>query len=87
MALIPHVAPKKIIFAFRLSNKRLYIYFDYSKQTVDQFLGNPAYILIKNDRIYARRYINPTKKILLSNVCLIIPHESLENVLKEKLRT
>lgn len=61
------------------------IYLDY-KQTFDTYLQSRGYIILNNTKIPARCLINLAKKLLLSNVCLIIPREILLQHLKEKIR-
>ncbi len=83
-ALLPHVRPEQIIFAFRMSNQRLCIYFDNNK-SVDSFLRSPGYITLNSTKISARRLVNPAKKLLLSNVCPAIPHEPIIEHLINKI--
>ncbi len=81
LALLECVKPESIIFASRMSNARLCIYLD-SKATVDLFMEQYGYINLNDNRVVARRLINPAKKLLLSNVCPIIPNEILQDALQ-----
>uniref|UniRef100_A0A6P7GB56 Uncharacterized protein LOC114340037 n=1 Tax=Diabrotica virgifera virgifera TaxID=50390 RepID=A0A6P7GB56_DIAVI len=73
------VNPKDIIFASRISQNRICIYFS-SKQLVDNFLKNYGSIKISNQILTARKLITPSQRIVLSGVCpsTSIPHSILE---------
>lgn len=81
-ALLEHVLPKQICFASRMSNARMCVYLD-SKQSVNEYMQTSGYINVNNQRIEARRLVNPAKKLLLSNVNPVIPHHKIEKVLTE----
>ncbi len=78
------VPPTKIIFASRMSNGRMCIYFE-SLDTVDKFMQEQGEIQIRNHKITARRLINPLKRLTLSNVCPSIPHSVIEKELVDKI--
>jgi len=66
--------PNNIKFASRVSNNRFCIYFA-NKNIVEQIIAKQHYITINNTEIPYRRLINPAKRIILSNVQPIIPHD------------
>ncbi|KAE9545265.1 hypothetical protein AGLY_000808 [Aphis glycines] len=72
--------PKNIKFASRISNNRFCIYFA-SKNIVDQIITKQLYIVINNIKISYRRLINPAKRIIISNVQPIIPHDIITNAI------
>jgi len=72
--------PKNIKFASRISNNRFCIYFA-SKNIVDQIITKQPYIVINNIKISYRRLINPAKRIIISNVQPIIPHDIITNAI------
>lgn len=75
------IGPKNIIFASRIANNRICIYLS-SKQLVDQLLESRSSIQVGEAEVGMRRLITPAKRLLLSNVCPTIPHEIIENCLK-----
>lgn len=82
LALTESLKPDSIYFVSRMSNCRICIYLD-SKITVNFFMQDKRYIILNDTRINARRLVNPTKKLILSNAPPIIPHEFLEKELKQ----
>lgn len=69
--------PKNIKFASRIiSNNRFCIYFT-SKDIVEQIISKQPYIVVNDIKITYRRLINPAKRIILSNVQPIIPHDTI----------
>lgn len=76
------VHPKSILFASRISNNRICIYLS-SKDLVNSFLKKHQEIKIGDERIHIRRLVTPAQRLVLSNVCPTIPHNLLENHLKE----
>jgi len=66
--------PNNITFALRISNNRFCIYFS-NKNIVEQIIAKQPYITINNAEISYRRLINPAKRIIISNVQPIIPHD------------
>jgi len=66
--------PNNIKFASRISNNRFCIYFA-SKNIVEQIISKQPYIIINNTEISYRRLINPAKRIIISNVQPVIPHD------------
>lgn len=69
-----------IRFISRISNSRVCIYFD-SKQTADNLLERE--IKIRDKSLQILPLITKNKRIVLSNVCPVIPHHIIENRLKE----
>ncbi len=84
-ALLEFVKPETIHFASRMSNARLCVYLD-SRESVDKFMDHGGHIKVQNQKIQARKLVNPSKKLLLSNVCPIIPNEVLTTALTETLK-
>lgn len=76
------VGPKQISFASRISRNRICIFLS-SKQNVDEIVNNHGKIEIEGRTVTIRRLISPAKRIILSNVCPSIPHELLENALRD----
>jgi len=72
--------PNNIKFASRISNNRFCIYFA-SKNIVEQIITKQPYITINNTEISYRRLINPAKRIIISNVQPVIPHDIIEKAI------
>lgn len=69
--------PKNIIYASRLSNSRICMYLT-SQTIVDKFMNeHKGIIKINENIIQARRYVTPSERIVLSNVCPSIPNDIL----------
>ncbi|VVC37517.1 Hypothetical protein CINCED_3A003939 [Cinara cedri] len=66
--------PNNIKFASRIPNNRFCIYFS-SKNIVEKIIIKQPFITINNTEIPYRRLINPAKRIIISNVQPIIPHD------------
>lgn len=75
------VGPKNILFASRVSNNRICIYFS-SKEVVESFITEKEGILVNNTFIKARRLVSPAKRIILSNVSPSLPNEVIMEELK-----
>lgn len=75
------VDPKDILFAFRMSNGRMCLYFS-SKDIVNDFIENHGGVNINDTYVPARKLILPAQRIILSNVQPCIPHEVIEEVLR-----
>ncbi|KAK9680555.1 hypothetical protein QE152_g39002 [Popillia japonica] len=75
------IGPKHIIFASRIANNRICIYFS-SKEIVDKFLDNHKGITLQDKFINARRLVSTAKRVILSNVSPCIPHNIVEEHLK-----
>lgn len=75
------IGPKNIIFASRISNNRVCIYFS-SKEIIDEFMIKYGGITLKEKFITARRLVSQAKRVILSNVSPCIPHETIECHLK-----
>lgn len=78
------VAPVQVIFASRMSKGRYCIYFD-SKEIANSFTMEHGKLTVLGKDITARPLMNPAKRVLLSNVCPIIPHSIIENALNNLL--
>lgn len=77
------VDPKEILFASRMSNNRVCLYFS-SKNVVNDFIENHGGIQVNDIFISARKLILPAQRIILSNVSPCIPHSVVEEELKNK---
>lgn len=75
------VDPKDILFASRMSNNRICLYFS-SKTIVDNFIENHGGVNINDIYVAARKLILPAKRVVLSNVSPCIPHAIIEDELK-----
>ncbi|CAG9815998.1 unnamed protein product [Phaedon cochleariae] len=76
------INPKNILFASRLSNKRICMYLS-SKETVDKFMNENGMIEINGESLRARRLITPAERLVLSNVSPTIPHDLLNHELQK----
>lgn len=74
------INPKNIIFASRISNERICIYLS-SKAHVEQLISKHPNITIGNQQIEIRRLINPSKRLIISNICPTIPNKTIEEKL------
>jgi len=75
--------PKNIKFVSRISNSRFCIFFN-DKNTVDFLIDNhPSIKLNDHTIIKIRRLINPSKRIIISNVSPAIPNDSILLHLKD----
>ena len=52
---------------------------------MDVFFKQSGFINLKNQRVPAQKLINPTTKLIMSNVCPVIPDEKIEEVLTKKV--
>lgn len=84
LSLIEYVPGNAVLFSSRMSNNRLCVYLD-SKKTVDNLVSKHEEILVKNKHVKIRRLINPSRKLLISNVCPIIPNSVIEETLIQKV--
>ncbi|CAH1113465.1 unnamed protein product [Psylliodes chrysocephalus] len=75
------IGPKHISFASRISSNRICIYLG-STELVDNLVKSYSTIQVQNLILNIRRLISPTKRILISNVSPFIPHEVIENAVK-----
>ena len=75
--------PANIRFASRIFQGRVCFYLD-SKATADSLIDYNAKITLENQVIEIRPLISRMKRIILSNVCPIIPHEEILQVLDKK---
>ena len=75
------ISPKNIVFVSRISNNRFCIFLS-SKQILDLLLESTQYITINDQQIPIRRLINPSKRIVISNVCPSIPNHVILDALK-----
>lgn len=76
------VDPSQIRFLSRISNNRVCVYLS-SKSVADDIVENKQFITIQNQRLPIRPLINRNKRIIISNVCPIIPHSEIEKRLQE----
>lgn len=75
------VGPLNILAASRISNGRLCMFLQ-STGLVDVIVKNHSTVKIGENTIHVRRLINPSKRIIISNVPAIIPHSSLESLIQ-----
>lgn len=73
-------SPANIRFVSRISNSRICLYLA-TKQIADELLDKK--IILKDNALAIRPLISRAKRIILSNVCPVIPHEFLENELRK----
>ena len=69
-------------FISRIANSRICVYMD-SKQTADELIDVIKKIKVKDNLLEIRPLITRNKRIVLSNVCPIIPHEVIEEKFNE----
>lgn len=74
------ISPKNIVYASRISNNRFCIFLS-SKQILDSLLASTQTITINEHTIEIRRLINPSKRIVISNVCPSIPNHVILDAL------
>lgn len=77
------VGPKNIVSASRIANNRICIYLS-NKQIAENLVNIHQTIQINGINIKLRKLITPSKRILISNVCSSIPHQLIEDALKEQ---
>lgn len=75
------IGPEKITHYSKLSHNRINIYLN-NKQTADEFVKRNPTIHIKNNTIIVRHLLTPNKRIVISNACPTIPHNAIENELR-----
>lgn len=75
------VKPINIIFISRISNQRFCIFLS-SKQVLDNLMQQTQTIKINDQLIQIRRLVNPTKRVVISNVCPSIPNRAILDALK-----
>lgn len=71
-----------ILFASRISNNRICLYLS-SKQIVEDVINHHSTIRIHNQETSIRRLVSPARRIILSNVAPTIPHELLEDTIRD----
>ena len=73
-----------ITFVSRISNNSFCIFLS-SKQILDSLIQITKSIKINDQIIQIRRFINPAKRFIISNVCPSIPKQGIVNALKKIL--
>lgn len=76
------IDPSQIRFLSRISNNRICTYLS-SKSIVDEIVDNKKYVIIQNQKLPIRPLISRNKRIIISNVCPVIPHTEIEKKLIE----
>ncbi|KAH0555268.1 hypothetical protein KQX54_016621 [Cotesia glomerata] len=71
------VKPESIKFVSRISNNRVCIYLA-NKQIVQDLVKNHPKIKVNNSIVHIRPLITKNIRVVLSNVCPIIPHDVIE---------
>lgn len=74
--------PTSIRFISRIANSRICVYLD-SKQTADELVDVIKNVKVKDNLLEIRPLITRNKRIVLSNVCPIIPHELIVEKFKD----
>lgn len=75
------VKPENILYVSRISNSRICLYLS-SKELVANLCDNNTQVNIGNTNLSIRPLISKSKRIIISNVCPIIPHSVIETELK-----
>lgn len=68
--------PENILFMSRISKDRFCVFLS-SVELVDCVVNHPTPITINGKQIKIRKYFNPDKRIIISNVCPTIPNETI----------
>lgn len=68
------VHPSNVRFVSRISNNRICIFLS-SREEAEKFTDNHKTILIKDQLLHVRPLINRHTRVIISNVCPIIPHD------------
>lgn len=76
------VDPSNIIFISRISKDRYCIFLS-SRELVDKIVNHIEPILCNNIPIKIRKYFNPDKRVIISNVCPLIPHDIIIDELRK----
>lgn len=74
--------PSNIRFVLRISGNRVCVYLD-SKQTVNDLTTKHTHIVINDNTLQLRPLITQHKRLILSNVCPIIPYYILIDALNQ----
>lgn len=61
-------------------NKKIHIFLK-EKEYVDTLINNHKTIIVQNQKIELRRFINPALRLIISNACPTIPHFIIEKTL------
>lgn len=72
-----YTSPTNLRFVSRISNERICIYLS-TKAIADELIDNGKSITINNEQLDIRPLITRAKRIIISNVCPVIPHSVLE---------
>lgn len=81
-AISKYTAPINIISASRISNNRFCIFLN-TQNNADDLIKKHSSIFIGENEIFLRKLVNPSKKIILSNVYPIITNETIINAFQE----
>lgn len=76
------VGPTNISHFYKIFNRRLCIFLT-SKELVDKFIAEHPTMVVANQVVEIRKYINPGIRLVISNVCASISNEIIENSLKQ----
>lgn len=76
------IGPNNIRFVSRISNGRVCIYCS-NQEIVDKLINSHTKIKINSQILEIRPLISKTKRVILSNVCPIIPHSVIETKISE----
>lgn len=76
------IDPSHIRFLSRISNNRICVYVS-TKEIANDIIDNKKFLTIQTQKLPIRPLINRNKRIIISNVCPIIPHTEIEKKLQE----
>lgn len=76
-SLASYVKPEQIKFVSRISNNRVCVYFS-NQQVAQEFVSKQQKIKVNNSVLHVRPLITKNIRVVLSNVCPIIPHDIIE---------
>ncbi|KAJ4429321.1 hypothetical protein ANN_26325 [Periplaneta americana] len=80
LAVAKFTDPSNIRFISRISNGRISIYLA-SKKNVEELTTKYQRIMINNESLQLRPFLTKYKRVILSNVCPVIPHSLIEESL------
>ncbi|CAH2097714.1 unnamed protein product [Euphydryas editha] len=81
-ALSKVITPSSIRFVSRIANNRICVYVS-TKEIADELIEKHKFLYINKQNIAIRPLITRNKRIVLSNVCPVIPHHVIQKKLEE----
>lgn len=76
------VCPINNTYVSKISHNRLCTFLS-NRQLVDKIIDENNTIIVGDQEVQIRRYINPATRIVISNVCPTIPHSIIVDALQE----